>query len=192
VAGSPKGSRRSFTYERDCGEPTRYPGSWTTSAKLPPGAGAASVQFAHLMFNQISRAQFDTAEPLNAGKRLQQRVRARNGTRAPSTSKASPRHNTRRQKQMSPQRLRALLSPDIPSAFGVSMPGRSASGLFVAYFWRSDTIASSLGRLGRTMGIIVPRKRKDDTVGCYAPIAFGRDNPIARQKSQIFGPFTPQ
>jgi AraC-like DNA-binding protein len=33
----------------------------------PPGAGVASVQLAHLMFIQILRAHFDTAEPLAAG-----------------------------------------------------------------------------------------------------------------------------
>jgi AraC-like DNA-binding protein len=33
----------------------------------PPGAGVASVQLAHLMFIQILRANFDTAEPLAAG-----------------------------------------------------------------------------------------------------------------------------
>ncbi len=33
----------------------------------PPGSGVASVQLAHLMFIQILRAHFDTAEPLAAG-----------------------------------------------------------------------------------------------------------------------------
>jgi AraC-like DNA-binding protein len=33
----------------------------------PPGAGVASTQLAHLMFIQILRAHFDTAEPLAAG-----------------------------------------------------------------------------------------------------------------------------